>query len=63
MRPLSIVALLVGYWLIPVNAIAQDSFTQKRTQELVASFNKEKHVVKEKTVSEKKSTRRLSANL
>ena len=48
MRPLSIITLLVGFWLIPVNAISQESYTQKRTQEIVASFNKQKHKVKEK---------------
>ena len=48
MRPLSIVRLLVGFCLIPVNAISQESYTQKRTQEIVATFNKQKYVVKEK---------------
>jgi hypothetical protein len=48
MRPLSIITLLLGFWLIPVNAISQDSSTQKRTEEIVASFNKQKHAVKEK---------------
>ena len=48
MRPLSIVMLFVGVWLIPVSALSQESGNQKRTQEIVAYFNKEKHVVKEK---------------
>jgi hypothetical protein len=48
MRPIFFVILLVGLWLIPMNGVAQDSYTQKRTQEIVASFNKEKHMVKEK---------------
>ena len=48
MRPLSIITLFVGFWLIPVNAISQESYTQKRTQEIVASFNKQKYAVKEK---------------
>jgi len=48
MRPLSVIALSVGFWLIPVNAISQESYTQKRTQEIVASFNKQKYAVKEK---------------
>jgi hypothetical protein len=48
MCPLSIITLLAGFWLIPVNAILQESYTQKRTQEIVASFNKQKYVVKEK---------------
>src|SRR5258705_10241876 len=48
MRPLSIITLLVGFWLIPVNAIPQESYAQKRTQEIVASFNKQKYAVKEK---------------
>ena len=48
MRLLSIITLLVGFWLLPLKAISQESYTQKRTQEIVASFNKEKHSVKEK---------------
>ena len=48
MRPLSIIALLVSFWLAPVNAVCQESYTQKRTQEIVASFNKQKDAVKEK---------------
>src|SRR5207247_1192609 len=48
MRPLSVITLFVGFWLIPVNAISQESYTQKRTQEIVASFNKQKYAVKEK---------------
>ena len=48
MRPLSIITLFVGFWLIPVSAISQESYTQKRTQEIVASFNKQKYAVKEK---------------
>jgi hypothetical protein len=48
MRPLPIITLLVGFWLIPVNAISQDSYTQSRTREIVASFNKQKYKVKEK---------------
>jgi hypothetical protein len=48
MRPLSIITLLIGFLLVPVNAICQESSTQRRTQEIVASFNKEKHAVKEK---------------
>jgi hypothetical protein len=48
MRPLSIITLLVGFWLIPVNAISQESYTLKRTQEIVATFNKHKYAVKEK---------------
>ena len=48
MRLLSVITLLVGFWLIPVNAISQESYTQKRTQEIVASFNKQKYAVKEK---------------
>ena len=47
MRPLAIITLL-GFWLIPVNATPQESYTQKRTQEIVASFNKQKYAVKEK---------------
>jgi len=48
MRLLTIVTLFVGLWLIPVSAISQESDNQKRSQEIVAYFNKEKHVVKEK---------------
>ncbi|HEY8185674.1 MAG TPA: hypothetical protein VIF64_06380 [Pyrinomonadaceae bacterium] len=48
MRPLSTVTLLVGFLLIPVNAISQESYTQKRTREIAASFNKQKYAVKEK---------------
>lgn len=48
MRALFVTAMFVGLCLIPVNAISQESYTQKRTQEIVASFNKQKHVVKEK---------------
>ena len=48
MRALSIITLFVSLWLIPVSALSQESDNQKRTQEIVAYFNKEKHVVKEK---------------
>jgi hypothetical protein len=48
MRPLSVITLLVGFWLIPVSAISQESYTQKRTREIAASFNKQKYAVKEK---------------
>lgn len=61
MRPLSIIALLVAYWLVPVNAVAQDSFTQTRTQEIVASFNKEKHVVKEKHGVRKEKYKKITS--
>ena len=47
MRPLCIFALFVCAAMIPVTAVAQESDTQ-RTQEIVASFSKEKHEVKEK---------------
>jgi hypothetical protein len=48
MRPVAIITLLAGFWLIPANAISQETNTQRRTQEIVASFNKEKYAVKEK---------------
>jgi len=55
MRPLfisalrvSIITLFFGLWLVPVSAVSQESDKQKRTQEIVAYFNKEKHVIKEK---------------
>ena len=44
MRSISIIALLV---LIPINAFAQE-FSSERKSEIVASFNKEKHSIKEK---------------
>lgn len=51
MRPLSIITLLLGFWLVPPIAISQESNTQRstqsRTQEIVASFNKEKNLVVE----------------
>lgn len=48
MRTLFVITLLVGFWLIPLNAISQESYAQRRTQEIVASFNKQKYGVKEK---------------
>ena len=48
MCTLFVITLVVGCWLIPVNASSQESYTQRRTQELAASFNKHKNVVKEK---------------
>ena len=51
MRPLSILTLFLGFWLVPVTAISQESNTQRntqsRTQEIVAAFNKQKHEVVE----------------
>jgi hypothetical protein len=44
MRSISIIALLV---LIPISAFAQESSSERKS-EIVASFNKEKHAVKEK---------------
>jgi hypothetical protein len=40
--------VLLGLWLIPSNIIAQGLGAQQRTQEIVASFNKSKHVIKER---------------
>jgi hypothetical protein len=48
MRPLATITLFVGLWLVPVNVSAQESYTQKRTEEIVASFNKQKYALKEK---------------
>lgn len=48
MRTLFVITLLAGFWLIPLNAISQESYAQRRTQEIVASFNKQKYGVKEK---------------
>ena len=47
MRLLSIITLCAGFCLIPVNVTAQQT-TEQRTQEILASFTKEKHSVKEK---------------
>ena len=47
MRPLLIIALFLGFGLAPFTAISQESNTQRRTQEIVASFNKTKHKVVE----------------
>src|SRR5215471_7964386 len=48
MHTLFVITLLFGSWLIPLNAIPQESDAQRRTQEIVASFNKRKDAVKEK---------------
>jgi hypothetical protein len=48
MRPISFFTLFLGFCLIPANAIAQNSSTHQRSQEIAASFSKEKHKVKEK---------------
>jgi len=48
MRSLSTFTLFVVFSLISVSALPQESYSQKRVQEIVASFNKEKHTVKEK---------------
>jgi hypothetical protein len=48
MRLLVVVAIIAGFCLIPVNTVSQETYTQTRTQEIVASFNKEKYAVKEK---------------
>jgi hypothetical protein len=48
MRPLSIITLLVGFLMVPMTAICQETNLQRRTQEIVASFNKEKYALKEK---------------
>jgi len=48
MRPLFIITLLIVCCLIPVSAVSQESDAQKRTEEIVASFNKQKYAVKEK---------------
>ena len=47
MRTLSIITLLLGFLLAPLTAISQESSTQRRTQEIVAYFNKTKHKVVE----------------
>src|SRR5215469_14580844 len=48
MHTLPVIVLLVGSWLIHSHAISQEPYTEKRTQEIVASFNKRKNAVKEK---------------
>jgi len=48
MHTLFVVTLLAGSCLVPLNIIPQASDAQSRTQEIVASFNKRKHAVKEK---------------
>ena len=47
MRPLSILTLFLSFCLVPLTAISQQSDAQRRTQEIVASFNKMKHKVVE----------------
>lgn len=59
MRSLSIFTLLVGFWLIPVNAMSQQSEVQRRTQEIVASFNKQKYAMKEKNGVRKEKYKRV----
>jgi hypothetical protein len=48
MRPLFVLTLLVVCWLIPGSAVSQEPDAQKRTEEIVAAFNKQKYAVKEK---------------
>jgi hypothetical protein len=48
MRKHLTVAVLLGLWLIPSNIFAQGLSAQQRTREIVASFNKSKHVIKER---------------
>jgi hypothetical protein len=61
MRPLFIITLFVGFWPIPVNGISQESYTQKRTEEIVASFNKQKYAVKEKYGVRKEKYKKVSS--
>jgi hypothetical protein len=42
------IAALLSIWLIPANASAQGLSVQRRTQEIVSSFNKSKHIIKER---------------
>ncbi len=60
-RALFIITLIVGFGLIPLNAIAQDSYAQKRTQEIVASFNKQKYEVKEKYGVRREKYKKISS--
>lgn len=52
MRKRLTIVVLLSLWLmpslIPSNAIAQGLSAQRRTQEIVASFNKSKHSIKER---------------
>jgi hypothetical protein len=48
MRTLFMITFLGVCCLIPVSTASQESYAQKRTQEIVASFNKQKYAVKEK---------------
>jgi hypothetical protein len=52
MRKRLAIAVLLGLWLIPSpipsQSIAQGLSVQQRTQEIVSSFNKSKHVIKER---------------
>jgi len=48
MRTLLVIVLLASSWLIASNAISQESYTETRTKEIAASFNKRKNAVKEK---------------
>ena len=47
MRPLSILALFLGFWFCSCDRNLPGINTQSRTQEIVASFNKTKHKVVE----------------
>ena len=48
MRTLFAIALLISCCLVSSSAIFQQSDVQRRAQEIAASFNKQKHKVKEK---------------
>src|SRR5262245_30860381 len=48
MHTIFVITLFAGCWLIPLNAIPQETDAQRRTQEIVATINKRKVAVKEK---------------
>jgi len=48
MRRFATFTLFLALWLVPASLSAQEPGSQQRTQEILAAFNKSKHVVKEK---------------
>ena len=48
MRRFSSITFFLVLWLIPASITAQEPGSEQRTREILASFNKSKHAVKEK---------------
>ncbi len=48
MRAIFVITLLLSSWVVSQDAKPDDTYARKRSREIVALFNKEKHVVKEK---------------